>query len=83
MGFGHGLALENMVDRVAKGAAGQGLAVARGGVVELTPVRELAVGVEEEEVGRAGGVVALGDLLRFVEQVREVVAGGFGLGLSC
>src|SRR4051812_4731222 len=41
-------------------------AAVRTGVVELTTVDQTAVGVEKEEVRRAGGGVRLGDLLRFV-----------------
>src|SRR6185436_11237122 len=47
----------------------------RAAAVELTTIREAALAVEEEEVGRAGGLERLGDLLVLVEQIREVVAG--------
>ena len=59
-----------------RSAPGDRLAVARTAVVHLSAIDQLALLVEEEEVGRAGGPVGLGHLLRLVVQIGEGVAGG-------
>src|ERR687891_2382852 len=66
---------EHGIDRRPKVLARHRKAVLRPARVELPTVRELAVGVEEEEVRGAGGRVRLGHILSLVEQVRERVAG--------
>jgi len=41
-----------------------GTPVARPRIVELAPVDQLAACIEQEEIGRAGSLICLGDLLR-------------------
>src|SRR5512132_1115996 len=62
--LGHRSAPERRVDRGAQIRAGHRSSVAGPAVVELTAVDETPISVEEEEVGRARGVVGPRDLLR-------------------
>jgi hypothetical protein len=57
--------------------------VTRAGVVELAPVDEVALAVEDERVGRAGRGISPGDVLGFVIQVgkRPALAARFGCHL--
>lgn len=55
----------------AEVAAGDGDVVAGAAGVELATVDEGAGGIEEEEIGGAGGVVVAGDLLGLVVEIGE------------
>src|SRR5689334_11349371 len=66
LGGGDGLAGEHRVHGGAQVLGGDGLAVARPAVVQLAPVDEAAVPVEQEKVGGAGRVVGFGHFLGLV-----------------
>jgi hypothetical protein len=57
----------------AQVSSGDILAVAWPGTVELAVIDKLAVGIEQKEIGRAGGTVGLGNILRRVLQIGERV----------
>ena len=77
--FGHGPAGEDRVERGAEARSVHGLGVAGSARVELAPVGEFLIPVEEEEVGRAPRVEGSGDFLGLVEEVGETPAGLGGL----
>ncbi len=67
-------ARDHRVERRPEVRAVRRVARARARLVETSAVGEDAVAVEEEEVGRARGVEREGDLLRIVDEEREVPA---------
>src|SRR5215208_6317133 len=67
------LALQHRFDRSSKVDAGDGLSVAGAAIVELTTIREVSGGIEEEEIGRARRAKGFRHCLRFVEKIRKDV----------
>src|SRR5215468_127964 len=65
------LAGEHRIDRSAEIAASNRLVVARPAVVELPPIDQVPLTIEEIEVRSTGGLVCLGNLLRFIEAKRK------------
>src|SRR5690606_1450629 len=74
------LAREQRIDRRSEVGAGDGDLVARTRSVELSPVRELALRVEDEKVRGARRVEGARDVLRLVVEIGERVAVSLGLG---
>src|SRR5688500_10870089 len=70
-----GLIAEHCVERGPQVAAGHGNAVAGAAVIELAAVHELAMPIEQKEVGRARCLVGFRDFLSRIEQIRERIAG--------
>ena len=65
------LACENQFDGLAQVFAGDWNIAAGAARVELAAIDESEAGIEKIDVGRAGGLVGMGDGLRFVIKIRE------------
>src|SRR5499427_4563592 len=65
------LAGEHRIDRCAEIATSDRLVVARPAVVELPPIDQPPLTIEEIEVRSARSLVCLGNLLRFIEAKRK------------
>ena len=65
-----------------RSSAGDRNAVAGAARVELAAIDEAEIGVEEEEVRGAGGVVGVGHGLRFVVEIGKDEADGLSLLLE-
>src|SRR5579871_1164343 len=66
------LTSEQRIHGSSKICAGHGFSIAGAAVVELSPVHQLAILIEQIEIRSAGRGVALGDGLSFVVADREV-----------